>query len=113
MSYLTAWGLPESKKMQKKVQKRPNLTKFDDFFTEKDIKSKNARRRKKNYTEKGLFFRCIQMQAVKVKVKLLVFIFTKYLISEKIFSLYYNLIKRGASPQPLSFGKRPSAPFKG
>ena len=67
MSYLTAWGLPESKKMQKKVQKRPNLTKFDDFFTEKDIKSKNARRRKKNYTEKGLFFGVSKFRQLKSK----------------------------------------------
>ena len=42
MSYLTAWGLPESQK------KRPKKSKFDQrvgmaFHTEKDLKSKKVR----------------------------------------------------------------------
>ena len=39
MSYLTAWGLLESKKSDKNVKNLPNSM---AFHTEKDLKSKNV-----------------------------------------------------------------------
>ena len=46
ISRLTAWQLPESQGWPKKGQKLTNLTKYNAFYIERDLKSKNARGKK-------------------------------------------------------------------
>ena len=132
MSNLTAWELPESIGWPKrKCKKRQNLTKLYGFHTEKDIKSKNARKKKvfilakdviterkiwnqsqkQNRPEKGLLlFHPDSGSWSQISWFFLqnVHLVTKYILTEKV-SLFISLqAEFKPPPQPLSFGIRPS-----
>ena len=94
MSNLTAWELPESIGWPKrKCKKRQNLTKLYGFHTEKDIKSKNARKKKVFILAKDVITeRKFEIKAEnKIGMKKACFCFTRIQAVEVNFLEFYKM----------------------